>query len=233
MRARDGGPQKARVRDFDARARSLIVNSYLDFENVRAAALAGNFQLIQIGYYRNEARRTAMAESNPDRRKFIEWAVDQIKRRLPKRMTQAELLRVWASLEDAQQKEISTVNPTGWFKTVCGVKLEMEELRNRARMEVCGGPAANVGLQTKADAELELSESGQDRVNGNDQGHGESRDDNDFCVAENGNDQGQGEPNGDDFFVADTERRTQREGERAEEREKERERGKGGGRAAT
>ena len=113
MRASVGGPLQARVRHYDTRARSQLSNSYLDFENIRAAALAGDFQQIRIGYYRNAALRTAMAENHPDRRKFIEWAVEQIKRRLPDEMKKADLLRDWESLSQAQKKEISTVNPLG------------------------------------------------------------------------------------------------------------------------
>jgi hypothetical protein len=172
MCAREGGPVSARVRDFDARARSLLSNSYLDFENIREAALAGDFQQIRIEYYRNAALRTAMAENNQDRRNFIEWAVDQIKGRLPDGMKKGELLGIWDRLSRAQKREISTVNPSGWFKAVCGVKLEMEELQHRAQMDLYGGPAADVGLQTAAAAEL--SDSGQDWGNGNDHGQGES-----------------------------------------------------------
>ena len=64
MLALEGGPVSARVRQYPSRARSQVSNSYLDFENIRAAALAGDFNLIRIGYYRNAALRTAMAENH-------------------------------------------------------------------------------------------------------------------------------------------------------------------------
>ena len=105
MCARDGGPLSARVREFDARARSQLSNSYLHFENIREAALAGDFRQIRIVYYRNEEWVTAKAENNQGRRNFIEWAVDQLKRRLPDEMSKDELLRLWNDVPLAEQKK--------------------------------------------------------------------------------------------------------------------------------
>ena len=74
MLARAGGPLSVRVREFDTRAKSQLFNSYLHFENIRDAALAGDFEHIRIGYYRNEEWVAAKAENNQGRRNFIEWA---------------------------------------------------------------------------------------------------------------------------------------------------------------
>ncbi len=98
MLAREGGPLSVRVKEFDTRAKSQLSNSYLHFENIRDAALAGDFEHIRIGYYRNEEWVAAKAESNQGRRNFIEWAVDKLKWRLPEETSKAQLWRLWSEL---------------------------------------------------------------------------------------------------------------------------------------
>ncbi len=54
MRTCPGGLVYARVKHLDTKTRGLITNNYLHFENVRKAAIVGDFTMIHIGYYRNE-----------------------------------------------------------------------------------------------------------------------------------------------------------------------------------
>ncbi len=117
MLARAGGPLSVRVREFDTKVKSHLSNSYLHFENIREAALEGDFQRIRIGYYRTEEWVATKAEQNQGRRNFIEWAVDMLKRRLPEETSKAELLRLWSQVPLAEKKKTSA-NPTTWFKNI-------------------------------------------------------------------------------------------------------------------
>ena len=104
MLARADGPLSVRVREFDTKVKSHLSNSYLHFENIREAALEGDFQRIRIGYYRNEEWVAAKAEQNQGRRNFIEWAVDVLKQRLPAETSRAELMRLWKQVPLAEKK---------------------------------------------------------------------------------------------------------------------------------
>ncbi len=75
MLACEGVSKFGMVKDLDSKARGQITNNYLHVENIRQAALAGNFTLIHIGYYRNEEFLAARAEKNQGRQNFIAWAI--------------------------------------------------------------------------------------------------------------------------------------------------------------
>jgi hypothetical protein len=75
MCALEGGPGFARVKDLGSKAKDQITYNYLQFENIKQAAIAGDFTLTRIGYYRNEELLAAKAENNQGRRNFIAWAV--------------------------------------------------------------------------------------------------------------------------------------------------------------
>ncbi len=79
MLARDGGPTFGKVMELDRKAQGHVSNNYLQFENIRQAAIAGDFTMTRIGYYRNEEWLTAKAENNQGRRNFIAWAVALLK----------------------------------------------------------------------------------------------------------------------------------------------------------
>jgi hypothetical protein len=81
MRTCPGGPVHARVKHLDTKTRGLITNNYLHFENIRKTALAGDFTMIHIGYYRNELFLAARAEKNVGRQNFIAWAVALLRAR--------------------------------------------------------------------------------------------------------------------------------------------------------
>jgi hypothetical protein len=81
--AREGGPRFGRLKELDSKAKGQITNNYLHFENIRQAALAGDFTLIRIGYYRIEEFLDATAETNEGRRNFIAWAVALLKGHYP------------------------------------------------------------------------------------------------------------------------------------------------------
>jgi hypothetical protein len=144
MRSSPDGARDARVRDFPSRAKGQMTNNYLQFDNIRAAALAGDFTLIRIGYYRNEALLTARAENNQGRRKFIAWAVAQLKERHPEHICQEELLQIWNALPQDERHRITTASVKGFFKAVGGVRLCMADLQTRALQEL-GAPHAGVG----------------------------------------------------------------------------------------
>ena len=51
--------------------KSYLSNLYLHFENIRTAALAGDFALVEVGYYRNEQLVADRIWKNPFRQQFI------------------------------------------------------------------------------------------------------------------------------------------------------------------
>jgi hypothetical protein len=85
MRTHPHGPSQCRLMCIktDPELRDLTSfysNCYLQFDNVRAAALADDLALLQVGYYRNENLVADRIVSDPDRKKFIEWAVNLLRR---------------------------------------------------------------------------------------------------------------------------------------------------------
>jgi hypothetical protein len=69
-------PRKCTLRELQGDLLSAITNRWLVFQNIKVAAMNRDFSLVQIGYNRNEARLAAEAETDPDRKAFVEWAVD-------------------------------------------------------------------------------------------------------------------------------------------------------------
>ncbi len=86
MRAHSDGPPQCKLRCIKDGAvgknfHSLFSNRRLQFENVRAAAIANNFALIQVGYFRNENLVADRIVSDKDMKSFIAWAVDLLRSR--------------------------------------------------------------------------------------------------------------------------------------------------------
>ncbi len=81
MLSHSGGPAKCRVLSLNLKAAEqpppppgvrakitcYINNFYLQFENIRSAALARKFELFQVGYYRHADMVAARAEANAGR----------------------------------------------------------------------------------------------------------------------------------------------------------------------
>ena len=148
-----GGPASLTVRALDLvpesewpsppltiqNIKSYLGGQTLAWENVKMSALAEDFTLIQIGYFRNTDVVATRAQRNPTRQRFIAWAVDYIRqRRGIQEITQRVLLQAWnaipaetrITLLDTPRKK--PPQPEIWFITHCGVKLTMEELWKRA-----------------------------------------------------------------------------------------------------
>jgi hypothetical protein len=56
------------------RLQGYFGSRYLQFENIRTAALKTKFTLVQVAYYRNATLVAVRAATNPERQKFIAWA---------------------------------------------------------------------------------------------------------------------------------------------------------------
>jgi hypothetical protein len=91
MLAQAGGPKNCRMRSLRfampeptvARGKiaSFFSNRYLQFENIRDAALDNNFAQIHIAYYRNEELVADRVAAIKSRLIFIAWAVDLLRMR--------------------------------------------------------------------------------------------------------------------------------------------------------
>jgi hypothetical protein len=110
MCTRENGPQFARVKELGSKAKGQITNNYLHFENIRQAAIAGDFTLIRIEYYRNEELLAAKVENNQGRRNFIALAVALLKERHPAEIDQEELLQIWSALPEDERRSITTAS---------------------------------------------------------------------------------------------------------------------------
>jgi hypothetical protein len=86
MLSHTGSPAKCTVRSLQTvlppplqctreKNKSYLGNFYLQFENIRLAAIAGDSNLFQVGYYRNEQLVADRAEANQGKQNFIAWAV--------------------------------------------------------------------------------------------------------------------------------------------------------------
>jgi hypothetical protein len=119
---------------------SFFSNRYLQFDNVRAAALSRNEALIQVGYNRNENLVADGIVSDPHRKKFIEWAVNLLRRaraehgQKAREITTKELvLKEWGAIPEEERKKISKRGANlrtakEYFNFKAGVRLTMESL---------------------------------------------------------------------------------------------------------
>jgi hypothetical protein len=113
MRAHQGGPPQCRLLHcvmedpVGKKFKSVFGNRYLQFENVRTAAIASNFALIQIGYFRNENLVADRIVSDKDRKRFIAWAIDLLRSRRALDghgiMEKEQLLKAWDEIPESQR----------------------------------------------------------------------------------------------------------------------------------
>jgi hypothetical protein len=88
MLAHKGGPKKCSLSSLETptdlkppspetpkKVRSYVTNKYLEWDNMKSAALEGKFDSVRVGYYRNTELAAARIQASPARQKFIEWAV--------------------------------------------------------------------------------------------------------------------------------------------------------------
>jgi hypothetical protein len=109
----------------------FFCNRYLQFENIREAAMANDITRIQIGYYRNEQLIAAELALDGRRNNFISWAVAQLQslgRKTSRALTLARLLAIWGALAEEERKNITTTKPHSYFHGRCGVCLTMDQL---------------------------------------------------------------------------------------------------------
>ena len=116
---REGGPAKITVRSLPTLAApeppvqrgsitSFFSNRYLQFDNIRAAAEANKFDLIQIGWLRNEALVAQRVATNEGRNAFIAWAVallQSLGHATSVNYKQDDLLAHWNALPESEQRE--------------------------------------------------------------------------------------------------------------------------------
>jgi hypothetical protein len=133
--------------------RSYPACQILAWVNVKMAALAGDWTLIQVGYHRQTAVVAARMDQNPIRRKFIEWAVDYLRVRGNEEITQIALLEAWTAIPiETRGTLLGTPRvpiPELYFQVRCGVKLTMAELRKLALEvpEISPAPSQADGAQ--------------------------------------------------------------------------------------
>jgi hypothetical protein len=140
-----GGPRNCRMRSLQGampeppvarhRIPGFFSNRYLQFENIRDAALNNDFTQIQIAYYRNEELVAYRAAANKSRQSFIAWAVALLQMRgyeAAKPFSQDALLAAWNAIPTCERRSVSKANPASFFETRSGVRLTMEELFARA-----------------------------------------------------------------------------------------------------
>ena len=86
------GPEACRQADLVSLAETLppipsgpqlqvkgyLTNEYLNFDNIKAAASAGDFRTVEVAYFRNEQLVAYRIENNPERQRFIAWAVSHL-----------------------------------------------------------------------------------------------------------------------------------------------------------
>ena len=143
MLTQDGGPRACRMRALQeatpeppverARIAGFFSNRYLQFENIREAALNNNFAQIHIAYYRNEELVADRTVANKSRLSFIEWAVNLLRMRgleAARNFSQDELLTAWDAIPSSER--VAKAHPVAFFQRRAGVKLTMEDLFARA-----------------------------------------------------------------------------------------------------
>ena len=133
FQAQSGGPHKCTLRGLPYAlldgtpppvAREKIMgffcNRYLQFENIREAAMANDITRIQIGYYRNEQLIAAELALDGRRNNFISWAVAQLQslgRKTSRGLTLARFLAIWGALAEEERKNITTTKPHSYFQS--------------------------------------------------------------------------------------------------------------------
>jgi hypothetical protein len=118
-------PRKFPQRLLQGDLLSAITNKWLVFQNIKNAALSKDFTLVQIGYNRSEALLAAKAETEPDRKAFVEWAVAYIRSKGKIKINKESLSAAWSARG----------GPTcakSFFTSMLGTALSMQELRTLA-----------------------------------------------------------------------------------------------------
>ena len=112
--------------------RGFFTNRLLQWENIRSAALAKDFSLIQVGYHKNELLAVARASQNGGRQRFIAWAVKELQKSPQGTILKEDLLEAWSILPQETTQSITKVPAARYFNYIDGVKLTMEELQRLA-----------------------------------------------------------------------------------------------------
>jgi hypothetical protein len=113
--------------------KSYLNNDYLHFGYIQAAAIAREFKIVAVGYYRNIQLVAYRMENlnNPDRQEFIAWAVKLLRSHDPAPFSQEELLNIFASLLLAERSGIAVAVPSA--RNFSGVAIDL----NRAAPGAC------------------------------------------------------------------------------------------------
>ncbi len=120
-------PRKFLQRELQGDLLSAISNRWLVFQNIKVAAINRNFSLVQIAYSRNEALLAAKADTDPDRKAFVGWAVDYLRSnsKIIRKIRRDDLFEAWTA------RRGQTYAKT-FFTATRGTPLSMQELRMQA-----------------------------------------------------------------------------------------------------
>ena len=120
-----GGPQ--------LQVKGYLTNEYLNFDNIRAAASAGDFRTVAVAYFRNEQLVAYRIENNPERQRFIAWAVSHLRMLGPTCfISQQDLLAIYERLPSCYVNSMGLppkASVNDFFRNRGGCKLTVEQLR--------------------------------------------------------------------------------------------------------
>ena len=107
----------------------------MQLDNIKAAAAANKFDLIQIGWFRNEALVADRVAANEGRNAFIAWAVALLQSlgfATSVNYKQDDLLANWNALPERERQSMTRSNPASYFVLRDGIRLTMKDLLDRA-----------------------------------------------------------------------------------------------------
>ena len=93
---------------------SYFTNKYLIFQDIKHAALRGQFEDIKIGYARCESLRREKTENHPGRAAFVKWAIEQIQKDAGI-LDKESLMTRWDSMPKDAGKALSSKHPSSFF----------------------------------------------------------------------------------------------------------------------
>ena len=120
-----GGPQ--------LQVKGYLTNEYLNFDNIKAAASAGDFRTVAVAYFRNEQLVAYRIENNPVRQRFIAWAVSHLHTLCRACfIRQQKLLKIYEGLPSCHVNSMglpTKASVNDFFRNRGGCKLTVEQLR--------------------------------------------------------------------------------------------------------
>ena len=137
MQAAPGGVKKctqdllSKMADVPPSFRSYFTNFYLNFEDIRRAAMSGDFSAVKIGHFRCDDGKI---EDHPGRTAFITWAIEQI-RKDGGIFFQGLLLARWSGMPEDARRAICKRNPASFFELRGGVRISFESLKSQAAQD--------------------------------------------------------------------------------------------------